>query len=329
MHIRWGNIFRNVLIAIIFISICSGIVSAEMTGSLKVIIEPFEVASESAAVWILSTDQYQNWYESGETNWNVPVGKGVLQFRQVPGWCTPPTRTIEISLGDNVEYGEYTQDSCDLTEDIRNIGCDEYLKKDIVQYSEVIYDFQTDCNIIENIRFKGLRNYKMIPLKIEMLKSTSTLVNYSVPQIVYKNFNVIIGSGSFLSENNVENLSITFSVEKSWIEQNDIMLDSINLSSFYGGTWNNYQTEKIDEDSTHIFFTSYPNIENWGSMAVSGQSNLKPISISAMPVQDSIISIIPPPESVENKGDGNLIALIFLFGITIVSYFILKSAPSE
>jgi PGF-pre-PGF domain-containing protein len=279
MQIRLGKIFRNVLIAILFISICSGIVSAGLTGSMKVIIEPSEVASEGG--FKLSHGLYKGWYSSSETLWSVPVGKNEIQFRDVPGWCTPPTRTIEISLGKNIEYGEYSQDSCDLPEDIRNIGCDEFLKKDIMQSSEVIYNFQSDCNIIENIRFNGLRNYKMIPLKIEMLKGTSTLVDYSPPQIVYKNFNVMLGSENFIIEN-AEDLSITFSVEKSWIELNDIMLDSINLYGFYEGVWNDYPIEKIDEDTSYIYFTSYPTIEHIGSMAVSGQRNSNPILDSGM-----------------------------------------------
>ena len=328
MQIPWGNIFRIVLIAILFISICNGIVSAEMTGSLRVIIEPYNVASEAEAGWKLSTGQYQDWYDGGETNWYVPVGKTVLQFSQVPGWCTPPTRTIEISLGENVEYGEYTKDSCVLPEDIYNIKCEEFIKKDISVDTEVMYEFQKDCNIIKNINIKGLRNIDMMPLKIDMLKSTSTTVNHSPPYIIYKNFN--IGSANYDFENNLEVISITYSVKKSWIEENDIMSDSISLYGFSEGTWNTNPTEKIDEDFTHIYFTAFPATEQLGTMAVSGQSNKTSISFSPIALQVSSVSKATPLQEYEESKDiKNFMVIGFLLVITILGYFVMSSKSSR
>jgi len=328
MQIRKRIIAKIVIVVLLFIILFNNIVSAEITGKLTVKIGPPEVIPE--ARWKLSSGEDLNWHASGEYIYNIPVGKNQIIFNDVYGWCKPPHKTVEIKMGKNIAYMNYSLNSCEMTEDITNIGCDEFQKKDIYKNNDVFYNFQSDCNIIKHIKFKGLVNYELIVSKIAILKNTSTLVDYSPPPFVYKNFNVIIGSGSFFSENNVENLSITFSVEKSWIEQNDIMLDSINLYVFYEGTWNYYPTEKIDEDSTHIFFTSYPNIEKWGSMAVCGQNNFKPIS-QFNTVQDENISIIPPPESVENKvmEISSLNYVIFLFGITIISYFILKSASSK
>jgi PGF-pre-PGF domain-containing protein len=328
MQIRKKIIAKIVLVVLLFIFLFNNIVSAEITGKLTVKIGPPEVIPE--ARWKLSNGEDLGWQDSGEYVYNVPVGKNQILFSDVDGWCKPPHITVEIKKGNNIVYMNYSLNSCEIPEDIKNIGCDEFLIKDIYNKNEVFYNFQSSCNIIKNIKFKALSNYDRIVSKIAILKNTSTLVDYSPPPFVYKNFNVIIGSGSFLSENNVENLSITFSVEKSWIEQNDIMLDSINLYMFYEGTWNYYQTEMIDEDSTHIFFTSYPNIEKWGSMAVCGQNNFEPISYFNT-VQDENISIIPSPEIVENKEMeiSSLNYALFLFGITIISYFILKSTSSK
>lgn len=336
MQIHTGIIIKSALVFLFIGVLFNTVASAEITGDLTVEIGPPEVIAD--ARWKLSNGDDLDWHASGEYVYDIPIGKNQLQFYEVQGWCKPSIQTVEIKKGKNIAYMNYLQDSCEMTEDITNIRCDEFVKKDVYKDKEVVFNFLSDCKLIKNIKFTGLRNYQMITSKIEVLRTTSTRVDHTPPPVVYQNFNVIIGSESYLSENNTENLSITFSVEKSWIEKNDILIDSIKLYSYDEGTWNSCTTEKIDEDSTHMFFISYPNIEKWGSMAVCGQNSLNPVSTLALPGPGTIVSTEPPtesptgppPETVEkNKDDGNFTALSFLFGMTIISYFILRSTSSK
>lgn len=321
MQIPGRIILRSVIVVILCLIFFIHTISAEITGKLTVVIEPSEIASE--AYWKLSRGEDTKWHASGEWVYQIPVGKNQIQFYLVPGWCKPPILTIEIKKGDNIANIEYTRNSCEIPEYNENIGCEEFLKKDIFTDKEVMFEFQKECNVIRDIKVNGFRNLEMVPFKIYMLKSTSITIDQSPPDMVYKNF--IVASGNYDFENNLEVISITFSVEKSWIEENNIMSDSINLYGYSEGTWSNYPTEKIDEDSTYIYFTAYPATEQLGTMAVSGQSNKTSLSFSPIAVQVSNVSIATPfQESEESKDYGNVKILGFLLVITILSSFILS-----
>ena len=78
----------------------------------------------------------------------------------------------------------------------------------------------------------------------------------------------------YFSKNNVKDSTITFIVDRSWVSDNDIILNTI---SFYNhnddtNTWEKIQTQKIGEDSTsYQFKASLPIRGSLGPMAISGK----------------------------------------------------------
>jgi PGF-pre-PGF domain-containing protein len=135
----------------------------------------------------------------------------------------------------------------------------------------VTYTFGFSKDYVKHIQFKSLTNSGEITAKVEILKSTSSLVTKAPPDIVYKNLNVWVGNLGWFTEKNVADPVITFSVEKSWAENNNINLNSISLYNFNENTWKKISTEKIDGNSTMLYFKASLPVGPLGPMSISGQ----------------------------------------------------------
>gem|GEM_PF-4137173 len=144
----------------------------------------------------------------------------------------------------------------------------------------VIYDFSKEGNIVTSFSFTGMKKAGKILAKIEMLNTTSSLATADPPAQIYKNFNLWCGFEGWFSHMSVANPKLVFTVEKSWVSDNNIMPSSINLYKFKKDSWNEISTRMIDQDSSKYYFVSDLPIESMGPLAVSGKKNL---SSSAKP----------------------------------------------
>ena len=78
----------------------------------------------------------------------------------------------------------------------------------------------------------------------------------------------------YFSEKNVKDPTITFKVDRSWVTENDIILNTISFYSFNDDTniWEKMSTQKISEDSSlYHFKASLPIRGSLGPMAISGR----------------------------------------------------------
>jgi len=73
--------------------------------ALTVTIHPAEL--RSSAMWRLTSGSDTNWKQSGDTVYDVPIGTGSLEFKDIAGFAEPSPRTIEIAQGENTESGTY------------------------------------------------------------------------------------------------------------------------------------------------------------------------------------------------------------------------------
>lgn len=74
-------------------------------GYLKVTITPEEAIAEGA-LWRL--DDTPEWYASGTTLSNVPIGTHVVWFREIPWWSSPPSQTVTVAKASlTVATGSY------------------------------------------------------------------------------------------------------------------------------------------------------------------------------------------------------------------------------
>ena len=184
-------------------------------------------------------------------------------------------------------------------EDYENIVCTgtncQYVGKDL----NVKYNFTLDCNCVKHIEFTGLTNTGIVVAKIDILDHTSPLVDKDAPNIVFKNLNVWVGNIDYFSEINIKDPTITFMVDKSWVNDNNIILNTISLYSYNKATkaWEKMSTEKISEDSLfYIFKASLPIRGNLGPMAISGKESLiipSHVLPTSTPSQDEHVTIWP------------------------------------
>ena len=121
---------------------------------------------------------------------------------------------------------------------------------------EVCYSYDLEGNIIKYINFKGLINAGRIGAKVEILNNTSTLVDTTPPNKVYKNLNIFIGNSGWATSSNIANATISFTVEKSWITNEKIDKSSIKMYRYSSGKWNELSTSYVTEDADCLYFKS-------------------------------------------------------------------------
>jgi len=109
---------------------------------------------------------------------------------------------------------------------------------------------------------------------------------------VYKYLEIVAEK---VTNDNITSAAITFKVEKSWIENENIDPDTVALRRYHGGEWQNLQTDKIREDDDYIYYVAVT--PGFSVFAVSGlrvgeSSAGPPGIIPTMPTQPFVA--MPP-----------------------------------
>ncbi|MCL7413637.1 MAG: PGF-pre-PGF domain-containing protein, partial [ANME-2 cluster archaeon] len=161
-------------------------------------------------------------------------------------------------------------------EEFANIMCTEVDRQFVGVDQQVSYSFEFGCNYVKYINLTSVASSGKIAAKVETLNHTSSLVDIPVPDVVFKNVNVWAGNMGWFSENNVQDPTIMFRVERTWVTENDITLNTITFYSYDDSTaaWEKMSTRKTGEDPDSYYFTaSLPNRGTLGPMAISGRSS--------------------------------------------------------
>jgi len=179
-------------------------------------------------------------------------------------------------------------------ETFKNIICTETDRRFIGKDQEVSFNFELECNYVKYINFTGLVSFGKEAVKVEILNHTSSLVDKDAPGVIFSNLNVWIGSFGLISENNVNNPTISFIIDKSWVKENGITLNTIYLYSYDDSRtdWEKMYTKKIGEDSTTYYYqASLPVRINIGPLAISGSNVSSPSMLAS---NSSIIQTVLP-----------------------------------
>jgi len=150
-----------------------------------------------------------------------------------------------------------------------NIACSEIDRQYVYQNSDISYSFELECNIVQYVNFTGLTNAGKIATKVEMLKDTSTLVDNPPSDIVYKNLNTWVGNAGWATKSNIADATVVFTVERSWITENNIDESSIAIYRYSNDNWNKLMTRKIAEDANNLQFEA--ETSGFSQFAVTGK----------------------------------------------------------
>jgi PGF-pre-PGF domain-containing protein len=234
--------------------------------SLKVIIEPQTVETE--AKWKTTTGPDTEWHPSNYTINNLTAGDYIIQFSDISGWKKPDDIAITIN-GDSVNKGTYIEDPSSSSssggghsggrvitslEPSRNIDAKETASRYINSGSHVKFDFPMNATCIMNLEFDPKKTFQRTAATIEMLKDKSAQVPELPPGKIYKNVNIQVGNAGTLLSGNIENASIGFKVEKTWIRENADKKFEICLWRYNQTSWNKLEVQKKGEDDRYSYF---------------------------------------------------------------------------
>ena len=220
------------------------------------------VTLDITAVQDIDADASGNFVYSYTTN-SIPIGDFQLNVDGL-------TRTITLGDPKSNEGGSSGGSSGGGTsgEDYENILISETQREYVIKDSNVSYIFHLDGNVVRYINFTGLTNSGTITSKVEILDHTSTLVDSTPPNIVYKNLNIWVGNLGWANPENIASPTINFFVEKSWVTENNIDNSTIRLNRYNGGEWNPLDTEKMGDDEDYLYFEAQT--PEFSSFAITG-----------------------------------------------------------
>jgi PGF-pre-PGF domain-containing protein len=184
-------------------------------------------------------------------------------------------------------------------EPYENIDCPETESQFISNGSNIQYQFVSECIIVQNINFTAVTTSGNIVAVVEILKNTSALVDTPPPGIVFKNLNIWIGLYGWATEKNMKYAVIGFKVDRSWVGQNNIDENSINMYRYHEGRWNPLTTRKKGDDVDYLYFEA--ETPGFSPFAITGSSSsdatgqiretgIKPESKSTIPILEIPLS---------------------------------------
>ncbi|RZN16059.1 MAG: PGF-pre-PGF domain-containing protein [Methanosarcinales archaeon] len=119
---------------------------------------------------------------------------------------------------------------------------------------DVTYSFTTPELAIYEIVVSATKSTNLISARIELLKGTSTLVDAPPEGTVYKNLNIWLGTYGFATPENIEDATISFKVEKSWLTDNKLSKNDISLAKWESGNWIELSTTLLKDDSDYVYY---------------------------------------------------------------------------
>ena len=233
------------------------------------------------------TGKYQALVTANDTASNVNVA-----FADIEVDNTPPPSNGNGNSGGGGGGGA-------SGEDFYNIVLSETDRQSVYKNSSISFSFDLEGNMVKYINFTALNSAGKVAAKVEILNNTSTLVSTPPPDEVYKNLNIWVGNYGWATEKNMADTTVSFTVEKSWVTDNNIDVTTIALYRYSDDTWHELVTRKIAEDANSLQFEA--ETPGFSPFVVSGKTGEPRVEgIIAEPTVTA--EKTPTPTPTEEKG---------------------------
>ena len=156
-------------------------------------------------------------------------------------------------------------------ENYANIETSETEREYLSKGSRVTYNFDSEDNFINSITFTPLSNSGKVAVKVEILKSRSSLADSEAPDEVFINLNIWAGSSSWATSEHISDPEIKFEVERSWIKENNIVESTIKLYRFSDEEWKPLETTQIDKNENCLCFKA--KTPGFSPFAITGKTS--------------------------------------------------------
>ncbi|MCO5382284.1 MAG: PGF-pre-PGF domain-containing protein [Methanosarcina barkeri] len=176
-------------------------------------------------------------------------------------------------------------------EPAKNVQVKEISQIFISSGKDVTFDFAKNATCVESITFRSTKTVGKTTTIVEELKNKSSLVSKLPEGIVYKSFNTWVGNGGYGTSQSIENASVNFKVNTSWVNENSINKSSILLNKYddKNKEWVELPVNLTSEDDRFLHFTA--NVPGYSSFAITGTKG-EPNAIAAKPAQIATSSTV-------------------------------------
>ncbi len=137
-----------------------------------------------------------------------------------------------------------------------NVAAKELSQTSITYGNPVNFNFPQSATPVTNISFNSKKTVGKTTTIVEMLINQSTLVSEPPSDEVYKFVNIWVGNSGFATPDNIENATVHFKVEKSWLQDKNIDKSSVTFNRYNDSKWNPLQTTLAGEDDKYLYFTA-------------------------------------------------------------------------
>jgi len=190
----------------------------------------------------------------------------------------------EISSGDGSGGSGGSGGIASSPEPSSNIESKELAQSFVNSGNHIRFDFPGNATPVTAVEFDARKNAGKVTVSVEMLKNRSVLVSSLPEGEVYRHFNIWAGSSGFVSPENIQNLTVSFRVEKDWISENGIDLSSVSLYRYSDSNWTELPSQITGEDEFFFYFES--ETQGFESFSVAGQKQAELEYSSHMDVQN-------------------------------------------
>jgi len=165
------------------------------------------------------------------------------------------TKSFDLKKNETIEKNENeTEEEIELTleSNIGNLTENDKISVEISEEDE-------PSTIIKKIDFSSSKNQQNVRLKVSNLKGEPAEIknelNISTSSNVYKYFDIKLTSGdTYIGETGIRSMNFTFTINKSWIDNNNIDKYTVTMMRYHNDTWQELNTTYLNETDNKMTF---------------------------------------------------------------------------
>jgi PGF-pre-PGF domain-containing protein len=223
---------------------------------------------------------------TGEGTWatnSSDIGTYSVTFNVTDGYGSISSKTVSIVVKDPSATSTTTSSSSggssgggggggSSAESYENIASVAVVANTVSKDSTIEYDYDSSELVVSSITFDALQNLGTVKARAEVLYDRSGFVDEGISGEVYHYLNVWVDRYGFTDGLHYDNAQVSFVVEKTWIESNNIDVDSIQLNWYseveYQEGWKALVTEMTGSDDEYYYFSS--EVTGFSCFAITG-----------------------------------------------------------
>jgi PGF-pre-PGF domain-containing protein len=173
---------------------------------------------------------------------------------------------------------------------------------------------------VTGVEVESEMDIEKISVSVQKLDSKPDNIPGSAPGEVHSYLNIEV---SELDTENIAGASITFKVEKSWLEENGISTDDVVLSHYTGSAWDQLETTVSSDDGEYVYYVA--KTPGFSTFAISTRSEEDYVSSEDVTGPDADSGEMESeaademPDAEEDKGTPGFGILLGIMGVSMVA----------